>query len=392
MALGQILVTGDTLEYMDENYRLRGYRRDQYVTFRNSSGEVIYHIIHEKIDPLTLTPEQREKAQFDDGIADKRVDERMTDLYTMVEYQPVARNWMIRQEINEHEINVSQEPISPYFSTPFELVEGSHYGRSFVEQNLGDLRSLNALRQSELEMAAEMAKITPVIDPASHIRLEDLQKPSGEAIIDDVRAGVIQHIALLQSNKIGDFSAVAQKSDRLEAMLHAAFLMSQTRESDRTTAFEVQKDIIEIEQALGGVYAPIADEQQIPLLRRTIHQLKADNLLPSLPDGAVEIRALTGLAALSRQIAASKVLALVEVISRIPPPENLGRLDRDVLIQVLARNLSIYEPGLMKSDEQVEADRQADLQAQTQIAAAAKTVDTVGNIAEAQAAPQQGAA
>ena len=157
MALAQILVTGDTLEYMDEHYKLRGYRRDQYVTFRNSSGEVIYHIIHEEIDPLTLTPEQREKAQFDDGIIDKRVDERMVDIHTMIEYQPVARNWQIRQEINEHEINISQESITPYFSTPFELVEGSHYGRSFVEQNLGDLRSLDALRHSELEMAALMA-------------------------------------------------------------------------------------------------------------------------------------------------------------------------------------------------------------------------------------------
>ena len=392
MALAQILVTGDTLEYMDEHYKLRGYRRDQYVTFRNSSGEVIYHIIHEEIDPLTLTPEQREKAQFDDGIIEKRVDERMVDIHTMIEYQPVARNWQIRQEINEHEINISQESITPYFSTPFELVEGSHYGRSFVEQNLGDLRSLNSSRQSELEIIALMAKITPVIDPSSHIRAEDLAKPSGEAIIDDVRAGVIQHIALLQSEKIGEFAAVTQKGDRLEAKLEQAFLIPDTRESERTTAFEVQKDIIEINQALGGVYAPIADAQQLPLLRRTIHQLKIDKLLPPLPEGTVEIKALTGLAALSRQIAASKVMALVGAIAQIPPPEQLGRLDRDVLIEFLARNLSLYVPGLIKTDEQVEADRQADLEAQTQIAAAEKTVDTVGEIAKAQAAPQQGAA
>ena len=85
-------------------------------------------------------------------------------------------------------------------------------------------------------------------------------------------------------------------------------------------------------------------------------------------------------------------MALVGAIAQIPPPEQLGRLDRDVLIEFLARNLSLYVPGLIKTDEQVEADRQADLEAQTQLAAAEKTVDTVGEIAKAQAAPQQGAA
>ena len=55
MALEQLIVTGDVLEYMDDNYRIRSFRRDHYVTKRNPVGDPIYHITVEKIDPLTLS-------------------------------------------------------------------------------------------------------------------------------------------------------------------------------------------------------------------------------------------------------------------------------------------------------------------------------------------------
>ncbi|WP_434127675.1 hypothetical protein, partial [Enterococcus faecium] len=65
-AISQLLCTGDVLEMLDDDNRLRVFRLDQYVTLRDSCGDIIYHITKERIDCAAIDDERLAKAQLDE--------------------------------------------------------------------------------------------------------------------------------------------------------------------------------------------------------------------------------------------------------------------------------------------------------------------------------------
>jgi len=392
--ISQLLICGDVLEHLGDDYRIKKFRLDQYTTRRDSSGDVLYHTITETIDPLTLTPEQIEKAGLRKAdLEAKGVADRMVDIYTLVEWQPLSKTWKVRQEVNGKEIVEFSDPVSAFFSTPFELTSGEHYGRGFIELNLGELRSLNELSERILDFAAIASKILIAKDNNSEVRDEDLTKRSGSIIHARVAGGVIQDLAVFQSQKLGDFQIVHATVDRLRKDMGGAMLMESevTPRGDRVTAFQASRVAAELEGGLGGFYATINDDQHVPLLRRTMYQLRKDKLLPVLPDDSVEVQTLTGIAALSRQARGGRVLGFVEAVSKLGP-EAMARVDPGVLVDVLRRYGRIDEPGLVKTREQARAEQQQAMADQASMAAAERGIDAVGTIAEnaASAATPQG--
>ena len=135
---------------------------------------------------------------------------------------------------------------------------------------------------------------------------------------------------------------------------------------------------------MSGAFAPIADSQQVPLVERVMWQMQRDGLLPALPKDAVEVEALTGIAALSREGDQAKLLNVLGVISQMGP-EAFSRINQGVLLDLLMRQSGIYEPGLVKSEEQLQQERQEAMQQQAQMQATEKAIDGVGNVAQAQA-------
>jgi len=107
---------------------------------------------------------------------------------------------------------------------------------------------------------------------------------------------------------------------------------------------------MELEGALGGVYAPIADALQIPLVERLMHLLERDGVMPSLPADSVEVEAVTGISALSREGDQQKLLQLLQTIAQMGP-DMMQRFDRSLLLDILVRHSGVYEPGLVKSEE-----------------------------------------
>lgn len=392
-ALQQIITTGECLEYLGPDYRLRSFRRDRYVTLRDSCGDVLYHTIVETIDPLSLKPKYLEKAHLDaDELAEKPVHERMVEIYTNVAWQPVKRSWLIRQEVNGHIINETEEKISPYFCTPFDLVEGENYGRGYVERNLGDLRSLDNMELHRLNMLAAASKVLWILDNSSNVRNADLAKPSGSVIRGRVVDGKVVDIALLHADNIREYSMLTEGIASKKKSVGRAFMMESSvqPQGDRVTRYQVQRIAMELEGVLGGVYAPIAEMQQLPLLRRTVYQLTKDKLMQPMPRDAIQIKALTGIAALARASKASDVVDLVTAIQSLGP-QAMRRINEGVLINVLARYKSIDEPNLIKSDEQLKQEEQQAIAAQAQMQANETAIQTAGNVVSsaAQAGMQQ---
>ena len=393
MAIGQVLGTGDALEHLTDDYRLKLYGREQYVTRRDSSMDVAFHIIHEKIDVQRLTDDQYAATGFPGEVRSQEDPaKREKDLYTLVEWNYASRTWVIRQEMNGETIIESEEPVSPYFSTPFELGQGDarHYGRGFIEQNLGDLRSHNELRERKLDFAEMCSRLLAGIDKSSDVREQDLEKPTGSVVRNfRIVNGQIQDVAFLKVDKVNDFQVVHLTDEAIRGDLGKAMLMESevTPRGDRVTAYQTQRVAMELEGALGGVYSSISDNQQVPLLHRLDYQMERDNLLPKLPDDSVEVEVTTGIAALSRELDSARLTTLIGGIAQLGDAA-LAKINIGVLVDTLARYASFYEPGLVKSDEQVAREQRAAALQQLAMAAGEKGIDTIGNIAEAQATQQ----
>lgn len=384
-SLTQMIVTGDTLERVLDDYRIQVYRRDQYVTHRDNAGDVDWHIVCEEIDIASLDEEKRALS----GLPAERFNEsdpakRKEKIYTRCAWQPESSEWLIEQEINDKVIEVSIEPVSPFISTTYDLAPGEHYGRGLIEANLGDLRSLDSLSKRELEWAAMASKLLAVKDYNAQFRDHDLAKETGDVMRARVAGGVVQDAAFLAVNKVADFQVVRNKVEMLKQDLGRALMIESASqpEGERVTAFQVQRVAMELEGLTGGLYAPIADQQQSPLVRRVMWQLQRDRVLPPLPGDEVEISVLTGLSALSREMEGQKLLTALQFLAQMGE-QGLSRIDLGVASEIVIKAVGLEgSDGLVKSLEQARAEQQQAQQAATQGAAEQKAVDVLGNIAE----------
>ncbi|KKM63095.1 hypothetical protein LCGC14_1514980 [marine sediment metagenome] len=309
-AIDQVVITGDALVHMDDDFRIRTFRRDAYITRRDQWGSVQHHITRESIDPLSIGVDILIASGFDvEKLKGERVADRVTELYTYIEWLPIEEEWKITQEIDDKSIGEPLiEKISPYFSIALDLVLGNNYGRGFVELNLGDLRSLNEMEGSLLDFAAAAAKHLFAIDYDAEVKEKDLTQKNGYALRASVKNGNIQDIGVLKVDKLGDFQVVQATVERKTRDLGKAFgLESELRATgDRVTALATSRVAIEAEGSLGALYAPMADSFQRPLIARAFHIAERDNLVDTLDPKLTDTKIQTGLAALAKQAAALK--------------------------------------------------------------------------------------
>lgn len=395
----RLLVTGDTLDKMDDDGRTRGFRRDMYVTKRDSCTDVLYHVTLEEIDAISLPEKYLEKAKIDvDDYKEKKPDERQIKLYTYVCYQPHTKKWTVTQEINEVEVNTSDEEVSPYFSTPYEIVEGEHYGRGFVENNLGDLRSLDKLTERQLDWAGLASHMHIFINETSSLRAKDVDpnlNPTGSIGRAVVKGGIVDDIGLLSAaSKVSDFNVVEKTVERIEARVGKIFLLGSesVRQSERTTAFEVQKTTLsDLENATGGLSTQVSEYMQTPRLHRAMFQLERGAWdeanqrwtprVKALPKDAVNLEILTGIAALVKTRLADELLDVANVAKQLGQPA-LDKINMGVFMDTYIRYRQIYEPEIFFSEEQVAA-RKAQAHADAiKAQAAQQVIQSAGKIAE----------
>ncbi len=387
-AIDQVVITGDTLVHMDDDFRIRTFRRDAYVTRRDQWGSVQWHITRESIDPLSLGEEKLKKAGFDmEKLKRERVADRTTDLYTYIEWQPIEEQWQITQEIDDKSIgDAMTEKISPYFSIALDLVLGNNYGRGFIELLLGDLRAVSAMEGSIVDFAAAAAKLLIAIDYNANVTEEELAQKSGSIIRAEVRNGQIVDIGILKLDKVNDFGVVQATVERKTTDLGKAMMLETELRAtgDRVTRFASERVALEAEGSLGALYAPMADSFQRPLLARAFHISEKKNLIVDLDPKFTDTKIQTGLAALSRQSQALRVFDFVALLGQLGQ-EALRRIDFGVLLAVGARLHNIFVPGLIKTDEQLQAESASAQNDQIQAAVVDKAIDVGGNVAEQQA-------
>lgn len=367
-AIRQMGITGDTAFRLDDDVRVTVFRRDNYVDMRDSYGDLLCGIVRENIDIAEAPAEAIAKwKEANDGKDPSQVDydRRMVDIYTKVEWQQSRRKWLITQEVLDVEVARKEEDICSYFFVPYSLIPGESYGRGPVEETLADLNSYNGLSKCQLEHAGLAVNVKVFLDDASLIRDEDLLKPAGSIVRGArVQAGVLQDAAAWGPVSLASADVMNRVWQQLGEALARRFLYlpGQVRDSERTTAAEVQKvTLAQNEGARGLVYTPVADMLQIPIMQRLMviaeqkGYIKA--AMPASYKEKIRINLLTGAAAVARQQKLQQIVQYATIARDLAANPLPDEVNLPVLLQVLARHLNITDPVVRTSEQVAQVQR-----------------------------------
>lgn len=365
--LKQLLNSGNVLLHFPTEGGMRVFRLDTFVAKRDPFGNPLEIILKECVSPTVLPDHIRRLVQADE--VDGQVDSTKTvDLFTYVRRE--ADRWTVWQEIKHQRVPGSNGtyPLDrcPWLALRFTRIDGEDYGRSYVEQYLGDLRSLEGLTQSIVEGSAAAAKVLFLIKPNATTRARTLaQAPNGA-----IREGNAEDVTTLQMEKFNDFRVAFDTITRIEQRLEFAFLLTSAiqRSGERVTAEEIRRVASDLEVALGGVYALLSQEFQLPLVTLLMARMQAERRLPKLPKDKIKPSIVTGLEALGRGNDNERLTGLMADAAPLLPI--LGpRLKADEVFKRLAASRQVDSEGLVMSDEEFQQ-----MQQQQQMAAMAAQV------------------
>jgi hypothetical protein len=359
-ALKHLLVTGNVLVYLPPEGGVRVFRMDRFVVKRDPMGNVLEIITKESVSPKTLPEEVQElisSADHSDSDGYKNV-----DMYTHI-YRD-DKKWKVYQEIKGMKIPGTEGsyPLdkSPWIPVRFTKIDGEDYGRGYVEEYLGDLKSLEGLSQAIVEGSAAAAKVLFMVNPNGVTDMAQLAEADNGAFVE----GTQNDVSTLQLQKFNDFRVALETVTTINERLSFAFLLNSAvqRSGERVTAEEIRYMANELESALGGIYSILSQEFQLPLVKRIMFQMERQKRLPVLPEGTVQPVIVTGMEALGRGNDLNKLNMFFQAAAQIAtlPPE----INKSDALMRTGSALGIDMKGLVKSPEQLQAEMQAAQQQQ----------------------------
>lgn len=354
-SLRYLIVSGNTLIFMPDTGGIKIYRLDQYCVKRDPMGNVIEIVIKERIHPAALPDEVF--GQLEDK---KKTQEDPLDIYTHV--VRVNNKLMYKRQECEDIIIPKSEgtfPIEecPYIALRWTAVSGEDYGRGHVEEYLGDIKSLEALSKAIVEGSLAAARLLFMVNPNGTTNIKNLSSAKN----GDFVTGNRDDITTFQLEKFADFQVAKAEADKLEQRLARVFLQftSIQRNGERVTAEEIRRLAKELEDSLGGVYSVLAQEMQLPLVKRLLKRMAKEKRLPALPP-TIQPMITTGLEALGRGNDLDKLSLFSQALVTSPVAHEVpAYLETPEFIGRLAVALGIDKKGLVKTRQEVEASMRA---------------------------------
>jgi len=186
--LPHLLVGGNVLLYKDAAQGLRVFHLDRYVVKRDPMGKPLEIIVHEEVAPASLEPEFYERIKERIKGEGTSID-RTVNIYTYVYRTP--KEWRVYQECYGEVVPDSEGtyPLDacPWFPLRMFRIDGEDYGRSYVEQYLGDLQSLEGLTQAILEGSAAAARLLILVRPGGSTDADSLANTPNGVLSKGVR-------------------------------------------------------------------------------------------------------------------------------------------------------------------------------------------------------------
>lgn len=359
-AIRQLILSGNILLYvprpdeMPEGMMagLKAYRLSSYVVERDGFDNVLQIVTEDKIAVVAL-PEDLRQLVEGQGIDPNENPAQEVTVYTHV-YRDVESGMFKSYQEIEGEIVQGTEGEYPLDACPWIPVRlikmpNEDYGRSFVEEYLGDIKSLEALYEAMIKMSMIAAKVLFMVNPNGVTQVRRMQK----ANTGDFIAGRKDDIGVFQLEKYNDFNVAKTVANDIEMRLSRAFMLNSSvqRQGERVTAEEIRYVAGELEDTLGGIYSLLGQELQMPLVRILLSMLQATSKIPNLPKEAVEPAVATGLEALGRGHDLDKLRMFVDYMVSLAGLQDPDLNMRDIKMRV-ANSLGIDTAGLILSQEE----------------------------------------
>lgn len=354
----QLIIAGNALLFLPpKEGGVKCYTLRDYVVERDGTGNVLQLVARDVLARGSL-PEELKSLIPDTG--DQSINQKV-EVYTHV-YRESPNSWGSYQEIEGQVVNGSEQhyPLdkSPWIPVRFCKKDNENYGRSFVEDYLGDLISLENLSKSIVDMSMISAKVMFLVSPSCQTNIRALSKAENGAFV----RGRQEDIVPMQLNKAGDMQTVFTTAQQIESRLSYAFLLNSAvqRSGERVTAEEIRYVAGELEDTLGGVYSLLSQELQIPLVSCVMNQMASLNLLPVIDESiaTIEPTIVTGMDALGRGHDLSNLTQAIGLIAQLGE-QAFSTINMNNLILRIFTSSQIDATGLVKTPEQMQEEQQA---------------------------------
>lgn len=334
------------------------YTLHSHVVQRDAFGNVLQIVTLDKVAFAALPEDVRNSLG---GAGQDHKPEQEIEVYTHIYLDDESGDFLSYQEVDGEEIDGSdgQYPVDacPWIAVRWTKRDGEHYGRSHVEEYLGDLNSLESLHEAMIKFAMVSSKIIGLVNPNGITQVRRLVK----AQTGDFVAGRKDDISFLQLEKTADFTVSKQVADAIEGRLSYVFMLNSAvqRQGERVTAEEIRYVASELEDTLGGVYSILSQELQLPIVRILLNQLQATAQIPDMPKEAVEPTVSTGVEALGRGQDLDKLNQFLSAMTNVSQLQADPDLNMSNIKLRLANAIGIDTSGLLLTEAE-----KAQLQAQ----------------------------
>lgn len=364
-AIKQLIVSGNALVHLPPKGGMKVFRLDRFGIQRDSMGNLLKIIVKETI-AFDALPSEVQEALIENPDYQQKDSKEECDLYTCIKRE--GKVFKVHQEVYGIIVPKSMgsypEDKLPWMALRFIAIDGEDYGRGFVEEYIGDVRSLEALTKAIVEGSAASAKLLFMVRPNGTTKIRSLaDSPNGGIISGDAN-----DVTTLQANKFNDFRVAQETMNTITERLSFAFLLNSSvqRNAERVTAEEVRYMAQELETALGGIYSVLSQEFQVPLVNLLLNKMQKEKKMPKFPKDTLKPQIVTGLEALGRGQDLNKLSAFLQYLQPLGAEVISSQMNIDDYISRLAASLGIDTQGLIKSPEQKQQEQQMAQQAQQQ--------------------------
>lgn len=388
-AIKQLIVAGNALLFLPpKEGGVKCYKLRNYVVQRDGTGNVLQIVAKDTMSRASL-PDYVSKFLDDHRPVtneDSKPSEKV-DIYTHTYLD--GNRWVSYQEIDGFKVPKSEQTYPkdklPWMPIRFSKIDGENYGRSFVEDFLGDLRSLEVLSQSIVDLSKIAAKVVYLVSPSCQTNIQALAKARNGAYVK----GRVDDVVPVQLNKSADMQVTMSTASNIEQRLSFCFLLNSAVQTgaqgrDRVTAEEIRYVAGELEDTLGGTYSLLSNELQMPLVKCIFNQMQSNGQLPDFGEfgSKIEPTIVTGVDALGRGHDLANLTQAMTILSQFP--DVMQSVNQSNLALRVFTSAHIDPTGLIKTPEQIEQERQAQMQMYQQQVAA----DTAGQVVADQARAQ----
>lgn len=367
LAMQHLIVVGDVLIVMENDYSFRVIRLDQFVVRRDVNGSVKEFIYLEFISPSNEEP-----ASAYDFLSGEEKQTGYKTVYIRV-FQTEDEKWKVEKELDGDIIDVGFYDVLPYVILRWASISGEDYGRSHVEDIYSDIRTLESYSRALIQGMAAGSTFFMGVNPAGITEIDDLAGAVNGQWVAAKREDVfvISPSETMNPQLQSSSSAV----DAMRKEVGQGFLLQTAAmpTGDRVTATAVRAVGNELETILGGTFSAIARDFMIPIIKRTIYLMIQNNEIDQRmaqqfdeEDGILNIEILTGLQALSRESDITKLLQMGEMVRNLPP-EAASSFKWESYARALITAMGFDANNWVRSAEEIKREKMEMAKAQQQM-------------------------